>query len=171
MINCLRHPIRQRLLPKAALALDLFLWLCWLPVALRIYGVPTLLERFSPGTRHKVKMEMELPMMIEIATRICHLRPFRSRIFPKPCLRQSLALFRTLSRMGYPAAMHFGISKEGPNFRGHSWVTMNGDPVADTAPYETFSPIYSYSSVRSPLMPANAFEPRCYPTSREAVHD
>jgi hypothetical protein len=98
---------------------------------------------------------MELPMAIGIATRICHLRPFRSRIFPKPCLRQSLALFRTLNRMGYPAAMHLGISKQGSDFRGHSWVTVDGKPVADTAPYDTFSPIYSYSSLHSLLMDSN----------------
>lgn len=82
MINSLRHPIRQHLVAKAALALDLFLWLCWLPVALRIYSVPVLLKRFSLGKRHEAKPEMELPVAIGIATRVCHLRPFCSEFFP-----------------------------------------------------------------------------------------
>jgi hypothetical protein len=152
MKNCLRHPIREHLLAKTTLALDLVRWLCWLPLALRIYPVPALLKRLSGQMNYKSKPLLELPAAVEIVTRISHLRPFRSRIFPKQCLRQSLVLYRTLTRMGYPVEIYFGVMKDETSFRGHSWVTVEGKAVADTARGEIFNVIYSYSSLRSNLV-------------------
>ena len=146
MINCLRHPIREHFVLKAALALDLFLWLWCLPVILQIYTIPVLLKRLSGRTKYKGKPVLELQAAAGIGMRICHLRPFRSRIFPKQCLRQSLTLYRTLTRMGYPVEIHFGVLKDEENFRGHSWVTIEGEPVADTTQSGIFRVVYSFSS-------------------------
>ena len=60
---------------------------------------------------------MELREAIGIVTRVCNLRMFRSRIFPKLCFRQSLALYRTLNQMGYPVEIHFGVKKDDKIFR------------------------------------------------------
>ena len=46
--------------------------------------------------------------------------------------------------MGYPVEIHFGVMKDSKNFHGHSWVTMQGEPVADTARNEIFKVVYSY---------------------------
>ena len=151
MINCLRYPIRERFLSKAALALDLFLWLWWLPVMLGIYTVPVLLKRLSGGTKYKSKPVMELEEAIRIVTLVCALKPFRSRIFPKLCLRQSLALYRALTRMGYPVVIHFGVMKDEKSLHAHSWVTIEGNPVADTVRGGLFKAVYSHSSIYSPL--------------------
>ncbi len=129
MINCLRYPIREHFLSKAALALDLFLWLWWLPVMLRIYT---------------------LEEAIRIVTLVCALKPFRSRIFPKLCLRQSLALYRALTRMGYPVVIHFGVMKDEKSLHGHSWVTIEGNPVADTVRGGLFKAVYSHSQSTHP---------------------
>jgi hypothetical protein len=148
MIRFVRHPIRERFLPKAVFASDLVLWLFWLPVALRIYTIPRLLERLAQfSRRHNVSSSIELTEAVKIATYLCNLRPFRSRIFPQRCLRQSLTLYRALTRMGYPVEIHFGIQKEGEELRGHSWVTIKGEPVAEKTRTEIFKPIYSYPSV------------------------
>ena len=131
-------------LPKALLASDLVLWLCWLPLMLRIQTIPSLLKRLAGSEAHLKKTPMELREAIGIITRVCNLRVFRSRFFPKLCLRQSLTLYRTLKQMGYPVEIHFGVRKDDKNFQGHSWVTMHGEPVADTAPDGLFKVVYSY---------------------------
>lgn len=94
---------------------------------------------------------MELREVIGIATRVCNLRAFRSRFFPRRCLRQSLALYRTLCQMGYAVEIHFGVMKDSKNFHGHSWVTMQGEPVADTARSDIFRIVYSYPPAGSSL--------------------
>ena len=121
---------------------------------LRIHTIPILLKRLARSEKHVRKTPMELREAIGIVTRVCNLRVFRSRIFPKLCLRQSLTLYRTLNQMGYPVEIHFGVRKDDKNFQGHSWVTIHGEPVADTARSEIFKVVYSYpEEVRSDTFP------------------
>ena len=129
---------------KALLALDMVLWLCWLPVMVRVRTVPTLLDRLARSGKSVRRTPMGLKDVVGIVTAICNLRPFRLRFFPKVCLRQSLTLYRTLSKMGYPVEIHFGALKRGEDLCGHSWVTMDGAPLADTAKSEVFKVLYSY---------------------------
>jgi hypothetical protein len=150
MINILREPVL--FLEKALLALDLVLWLFWLPVMLRLNSVPSLLKRLAESKKQLRKTPMELREVVGIATRVCNLRPFRSRFFPKLCLRQSLTLYRTLSQMGYRVEIHFGALKAGEDLYGHSWVALHGEPLADTARSEIFKVVYSY--------PHNTFFPQ-----------
>jgi hypothetical protein len=150
VMSIVRYP--SCFLSKALLASDLLLWLFWLPVTLRIHTLPILLERVARNKRHKRKMPLK--DTAGIVMRISNLRPFRSRIFPKRCLRQSLTLYRTLSQMGYPVEIHFGIHKDGGHLQGHSWVTIQGRPVAEGSGMETFRSVYSHPSApyRSPLI-------------------
>jgi hypothetical protein len=135
-------------LSKAMLALDLVLWLCWLPMMLCIHGIFMLLQRLDRSTQLKKKTPMDLKDVVAVVTRICEQKLFHARIFPQRCLRQSLALYRTLSQMGYPVKIHFGALKDGEDLYGHSWVTMHGEPVADTARSEIFKVVYSYPPER-----------------------
>jgi len=76
--------------------------------------------------------------------RVCHLRLFRVSLFPRACLRQSLALYYLLSRLGYAVTIHFGVRKEEDILQGHSWVTVQGTPLAEHTPVEIFHVVYSY---------------------------
>ena len=152
MISCLLHPVRGRFLSKALLVSNLVLWLFWLPVMLRIHTIPMLLQHLARGKKHESKTSMDLKDAVGIVTRICNLRPFCSRFFPKQCLRRSLMLYRTLTRIGHPVEIHFGVLKDEKNFTGHSWVTIAGQPVADTTASARFKVVYSYSSPQSVLV-------------------
>jgi transglutaminase superfamily protein len=149
MFYCLRHPIREYFVSKVVLASDVVLWLFRLPVLLRIHPIPVLFERLARSEDRGIVTRMNLDNAVGIVTRVSNLRLFRSRFFPKHCLRQSLALYRTLSRMGYPVEIHFGAMKDETGFQGHSWVTLEGEAVADTARSGTFKVVYSYPSARS----------------------
>ena len=143
-MNHFRRPIPERFLFKAVLALDVVLWLFSLPALLHVHTMPTLLERLTVGKKEKARPAVNLNDAVGVVTRISNLRPFRSRVFPKLCLRQSLALYRTLTQMGYPVEIHFGVRKDDKTLSGHSWVTLGGGAVADTAPSALFKPVYSY---------------------------
>ena len=150
-MNHFRRPIPDRVLFKAVLALDVVLWLFSLPALLRVHTMPTLLERLTAGKKEKARPAANLNVAVGIVTRICNLSVFRARFFPKLCLRQSLTLFRALSRMGYPVEIHFGVRKDDKTLSGHSWVTLRGEAVVDTAPSVIFKAVYSYPGARRAL--------------------
>lgn len=137
-------PLNLRLSPAELwFAVRLGVWLCFLPILLSICSLPKLLQHFTAGGRAARKNALQMDRAVAIVVRLCQMRLFRLPIFPRACLRQSLALYHTLTRMGYPVEIHFGVHKDGEELRGHSWVTMQGKPVAET-PTEIFQIVYSY---------------------------
>lgn len=135
------------LLSELWFALCLGIWLCLLPIFLRIRPLPELLQRFTQVRRRSnSRSPLEMDRAVTIVSRLCEMQLFGLPMFPKPCLRQSLALYRVLTHMGYPVEIHFGVRKQGKELAGHSWVTMQGHPVAEQSRTENFKPVYSYSS-------------------------
>jgi hypothetical protein len=147
-MNHFRDLIGERFLFKAGLTLDVLFGLLSLPALLRVHTIPTLLEHLTARKKQQACPAANLNDAVGIVTRICNLRVFRPRSFPKLCLRQSLTLYRTLSQMGYPVQIHFGVINDENGFQGHSWVTVEGETVADTARSGIFKVVYSYSSCR-----------------------
>jgi Transglutaminase-like superfamily len=136
------------LLSEYWFALRLGIWLCLLPILLRLRALPVILERFTSVRRQPNKRSpLEMDRAVQIVVRICRLGLFHLPLFPQACLRQSLALYRTLRRMGYSAEIHFGIRKDGKDLRGHSWVTLEGKPVADRTRTGLFAAVYSYPPI------------------------
>jgi hypothetical protein len=150
MASLLRVPDLRCALSKAALALDVFLWLWALPLRLRARSIPAVLERLADGSRAPVHSTLEIQQVAHIVALVCNLRPFRSRLFPQRCLRQSLALYRTLLRFGHPLRIHFGVRKDSDALIGHSWVTCDGTAVADTTCSALFKTAYSHGSRAQP---------------------
>jgi hypothetical protein len=140
-------------------AMRIGVWLCGLPVRLRWYSLPGLLQRLTQGRdRQTHHQPMELETMVALVTQLCHLRPFRGSFFPRACLRQALALYYVLTRMGYPVTIHFGVAKAGEALDGHSWVTIQGQPVAERLQPKRWQIVYSYPSA-STCSPQEAREP------------
>ena len=119
------------------------LWLCQSAVIVRWCSLPTLCRRAS--TRRKIRSDgLDLSRVVAVVSRVCQSRLFSLPIFPRACMRQSLALYRELTRMGYPATIHFGVRREGSGITGHSWVTLNAVPLAEPHPVQSLSVTYSY---------------------------
>ncbi|HEY7496232.1 MAG TPA: lasso peptide biosynthesis B2 protein [Candidatus Tectomicrobia bacterium] len=129
------------------LAIRLGVWLLGLPVRLRRYPLPVLLERLAAvGEQQAGGSPQDLERVVRLVVRVCRLRCFRLRLFPRACLRQALALYYILTRMGYAVTIHFGVHKVGEELRGHSWVTIQGTPVAESTPAGVFHCVYAYPS-------------------------
>jgi len=137
--------LRHTRLSVYSLALTSTLWLCVLPLLLRKFSLPELLQRTTArGNQLNSENPSELDRTVRTLVRLCHLRFFQLSLFPRDCLRQSLVLYRALTRMGYPAAIHFGVRKESSVLEGHSWVTVHNKPLAERAPVTSFTTVYSY---------------------------
>jgi Transglutaminase-like superfamily len=134
-------------LTQAWWAMRVVMWLCVLPLRLHRHTLPELLERLTPRyPRPQRSAPQEREMAVRIVTRLCRLRCFQGRFFPRLCLRQSLTLYYVLARLGEPVALHLGVSKNGETLRGHSWVTVQGEPVAERAPpEEACRPLYRFA--------------------------
>jgi hypothetical protein len=65
-------------------------------------------------------------------------------VFPRVCLRRSLALYHVLGRMGHPVSLHIGVRPGESDLEGHSWVTIDGRALGEADPMEQFRAIYSY---------------------------
>ena len=95
-------------------AVRLGLWLCWLPLLLRLYPLPTLLHRLTPAKGHRTRpAPVEMERIVRLVVRLCHLRLFRPPLFPRACLRQALTLYVVLD----PA----GVSRADPLWRPENW--------------------------------------------------
>jgi hypothetical protein len=120
-------------------------WLLGLPIRLRRQPLPRLLDRLAVGHGQPPSgSPQEMDRMVRLVVRVCRLRCFRLPLFPRACLRQALALYYTLCLMGYPVAIHFGVHKAQEALHGHSWVTVQGQIVAESRPVEVFHEVYSY---------------------------
>jgi hypothetical protein len=120
-------------------------WLLGLPIRLRRQSLPRLLDRLAV-VKGQLSSDspQEMDRMVRLIVWVCRLRCFRLSLFPRPCLRQALALYYTLRRMGYPVTIHFGVHKAEEVLHGHSWVTVQGQVVAESMPVEAFHEVYSH---------------------------
>lgn len=123
-------------------------WLLWLPIALHVRALPRLLEQASRAGRSRGRAkEIALPRALAIVSRISRLRLFELPLFPKACLRRSLALYHALPLLGHDPEIHFGVRKDRTRLHAHSWVTLAGRPLGETEPQDAFQKIFSYPGV------------------------
>jgi Transglutaminase-like superfamily len=124
-------------------------WLCGLPFWLRRHTLPGLLARLTPagGAQPPSSRAPDMHRLVQHIVWLCRLPLFRAPLFPRACLRQSLALYYALSRRGYAVTIHFGVRKDEDVLQGHSWVTVQGIPVAEHTPVEAFHVVYAYPPV------------------------
>jgi len=122
-------------------------------VLVRTHGLPELLRGLDGDPAAGEEGDpCHLAGTVQIVTRVCRLRVFDLPIFPRLCLRRSLVLYAILTRKGYPARIHFGIRSDGGRLHGHSWVTVHGNALEESAPAAAFRAVYSHPSTpqRSP---------------------
>jgi hypothetical protein len=132
------------LIRKYWLAARIAVWLIELPLLMRLVALPTLLRRMGPrAVPNGANAAWRPDDIASVATRVCGLRMFGTRPFPRPCLRRSLVLFRALTTMGFPATIHFGVRKHESVIEGHSWVSLYGRPLAERVSVDAFSCVYS----------------------------
>jgi len=132
-------------------------------VLLRLYTLPTLLRHLTPHeTIAMAAPDVERDRAVHLVLRVCQMRLFRTRLFPLVCLRQSLTIYYTLTRLGYPVTIHFGVRKGKEELQGHCWVTVKGMPVTERGDSSPYRIIYTYPPSQPNSVPdeQNVFSPK-----------
>lgn len=127
------------------IALRVSVWLCLLPLRLRARTLPGLLADTTYRRARKWTWpSFEKAHTVSVVQRVCGLPLFRTAIFPRACLRESLALYHVLTSLGHPVRIHVGVRMDGSGFTAHSWVTLDGEPVGGPRGDALFRTLYSY---------------------------
>ncbi|MCM3905783.1 MAG: lasso peptide biosynthesis B2 protein [Pyrinomonadaceae bacterium] len=129
----------------AYLTIRVTVLLCLPPILEKFHALPALLDRLAPvRLKENTRDPAAMAHAVKLITCICHSWPFRSALFPKACLRQSLVLYHTLTYMGYPVEFHLGVRKDADKLNAHSWVTFEERTVADRTDIGGLKIVYSY---------------------------
>jgi hypothetical protein len=119
-------------LADRALLLKLWILLPMVAALVRLLDYPRtlrLLSRWLPAVPRKNEIPEDA---MAYALRLGRLAKIAGRYVPTngSCLRQSLAVWWLLRRMGVPAELRIGVSKH-EGFAAHAWVELAGKPVTD----------------------------------------
>jgi hypothetical protein len=126
-------------------------WLCVLPLRWRARGLTTVLRQIGPASSRRTP-STEIESIARVVRRVAGLGMFRLRIFPRPCLREALALFHVLSRAGHPVEFCVGVLKAGDDLLAHSWVSVHGSPINPADRNGGFRVLYSYPDRRTGIL-------------------
>ncbi len=114
-----------------------------LPPLLRWLPLPRTMRILDPGLGSAPGRSASPARIIELTQGLLGRNP----VFHDSCLKRSLVLFRLLRQIGQPVIIRFGVTMEGEDIAGHSWLEQSGRPIAERAdPYQSYSVIYSYPS-------------------------
>ena len=131
-------------------ALNVALWICWITLRLRRQPLPKLLSDLS-SKKPRGAGSLDSQRVVSIVKRVCRLRLFQLPMFPRICLRQSLALYRFLRGKGYPVQLHVGVHKEREFFRAHSWVSLRGEAIAGDTAGEKYRTLFVFPLTVHPV--------------------
>jgi hypothetical protein len=88
---------RGDLLRLLVLTVQVSVWLCGLPLRLRRHPLPSLLARLTPAEAQLPSSSAsDMHRLVQHIVWLCRLPLFRAPLFPRACLRQSLALYYAL---------------------------------------------------------------------------
>ena len=113
-----------------AVAVECFLTLAWMRVALRL--VP---QRVLRGVLEWRTGNPACPDQRDRDRQDCLSSIFRrvagARLFGHTCMHRSLALQRVLARRGIAATLRIGLGRRPALFPGHAWLEVDGAIVND----------------------------------------
>lgn len=138
-----------RLAARMWLATRVGAWLCVLPLRWRARGLTTVLDQISPASPPTRLLSCEIEPTVRVVRRVAGLSLFTLPIFPRPCLREALALYHVLSHAGHPVEFCVGVLKAGEDLLAHSWVSLHGSPINPADRGGRFRVLYSYPDQRA----------------------
>jgi hypothetical protein len=116
---------------RLAVAMRVALWLSVLPACWHRYDFPQLMRRLDAARVDVVLAGLDRRVLAQIVQRVARLRLFSLPLFPRQCLRESLALYHVLTAAGESPQLLVGVRKDAGSsrLRAHSWVNLKGVPI------------------------------------------
>jgi len=120
-----------------------------LPIGYRKRSLPELLERLE---RTRSLCELPPEQVARIVRRIANLSLFRKRWFPRVCLRRALTGFALLSGRRWRPTFVIGVRTTPDGINAHSWLNLEGCPLAERRSVDDFRIVYTYPGEVSPRL-------------------
>ena len=130
-------------------AFQVFVILLALPIGYRNRSLPELLQRLE---RTRGLCELPPEQVARIVRRIATLAVFRNRLFPRVCLRRALTGFAMLSGGRCPPTFVIGVRTTPDGINAHSWLNLEGCPLAERRSVDDFRIVYTYPGEVSPRL-------------------
>jgi hypothetical protein len=100
----------------------------WLPLRLRGMPAVRIAARLTPRRGGSMRRRRPLAAAVWLADRLVNRLPWQ---YGGHCVRRSLLLYYAATRCGYPAAVVFGVRREGTELTGHAWLELGGQPFLE----------------------------------------
>jgi len=121
-------------------------WCCVLRMLKRLASLPWLVRLVKQAPRRPRDRRLEQKVVV-LARWTCRFTKWSDT---GPCLERALVTFRYLTALGADPVLVVGMAPglQAPeSVRGHAWVTVDGEPVDDTAEsLAGFEQVVAYSS-------------------------
>ena len=141
----LDHPVARflRLAPRERwLVVRLGSWLVVLPALIRALSLDRLARVMEASRRSGRGDGIDPDRIVDLTRTVVAQHPTRAH---RACLPRSLLLYRYLGRAGVDVRLRIGVSMEGGDLAGHSWVEVDGRPVGEPAdPATAFRTVLAY---------------------------
>jgi hypothetical protein len=111
-----------------------------LPGLIRSLGLPALMRILTPAHSRRRTGATDLDRIVRLTDLVLGRVPLTRQT----CLVRSLVLYRLLRTDGVAVRIHFGVQKADGRLAGHSWLTHQGQLLAETSTGKDFSEIYAY---------------------------
>jgi hypothetical protein len=125
------------------LRLRMVAWSVALPVLKRVLPLRMLARLMWREPEGPRRPEREAAV-VNTARKIYRFRPSRSR---HNCLERSLLAYRFLAEAGADPVLVVGVANPNAKVLGHAWLSVDGEPVDETAhSLEDFTPVVSFGT-------------------------
>jgi len=119
--------------------------------------VSRLLEWLDPPARRRIPFKKRDIERAQLGWKYVNFFLIHCFKVKNPCLLRSLILFHLLRKQGLDAKIHFGIKDDVALSEGHSWLSLDGNPLLErTDPRSVYTDVYSYPHEAGILRPSRS---------------
>lgn len=131
------------------LLLEMFAFAAVMPILMKCLSLERILSMLTPCEKEQTQNTSRAS--IKRIVRLSLLLLNRNRFFLKnSCLKRSLLLYYFLRKHGVNVQIHFGIKKHDDRLNGHSWLTQDGNLLADHEQHRrAFTEVLSFPTAKT----------------------
>lgn len=129
--------------------LQMFAFAAVMPILIKCFSLQRILGMMTP--REKAQAQNTSHASVKRIVSLGLLLLNRNRLFLKnSCLKRSLLLYYFLRKDGVNVQIYFGIKKLDDRLSGHSWLTQDGNLLADREQHRrAFTEVLSFPAAKN----------------------
>lgn len=129
--------------------LEMFAFAAVMPILMKCFSLEHILSMLTPCEKEQTENAPRASIKRLVSLSLLLLN--RNRLFLRnSCLKRSLLLYYFLGKHGVNVQIHFGIKKLDDRLAGHSWLTQDGNLIADREQHRrAFTEVLSFPAINT----------------------